>query len=107
VLVTVVAVVLTLMTKPVYQASARLLVENSSISYNAIDTSNDTAFGLIDGSLTIEDGAWVGARATILPGAHIASHAVIAGGAVLSKPTEPYTVYAGNPAVPIRKRVIK
>lgn len=68
---------------------------------------SDTAFGLLDGSLVIEDGAWVGARATILPGAHIASHAVVAGGAVLSKPTEPYAVYAGNPAVLVRQRVLK
>ena len=40
VLITVVAVVLTLMTKPVYRATARLLIESPTASYNAIDTSN-------------------------------------------------------------------
>lgn len=40
VLITVVAIVVTLMTKPVYQARARLLVENPTASYNAIDTAN-------------------------------------------------------------------
>ena len=67
----------------------------------------DPAFGLIERPLVIEDGAWIGARASVLPGAHVATHAVIAGGAVLARPTEPYTVYAGNPAQPVRKRVIK
>ncbi len=40
VLISVVAIVLTLMTRPVYRASARLLIENPTASYNAIDTSN-------------------------------------------------------------------
>ena len=67
----------------------------------------DTAFGLKEWKLVIEEGAWIGARATVLPGATIASHTVIAGGAVIAKATEPYTVYAGNPAVAVRQRVIK
>jgi putative colanic acid biosynthesis acetyltransferase WcaF len=67
----------------------------------------DTAFGLKEWTLVIEDGAWIGARATVLPGAAIASHTVITGGAVIAKPTEPYTVYAGNPATAVRQRVIK
>lgn len=40
VLITVVAVVLILMTRPVYRATARLLIESPTASYNAIDTSN-------------------------------------------------------------------
>lgn len=67
----------------------------------------DPAFGLKEWQIVVEDGAWIGARATVLPGAMIASHAVIAGGAVIARSTEPYTVYAGNPAVEVRKRVIK
>lgn len=67
----------------------------------------DQAFGLKEAQLIIEDGAWIGARATVLPGARIASHTVIAGGAVIAQSTEPYTIYAGNPAVPVRKRIIK
>ncbi len=66
----------------------------------------DPAFGLIEAPLVIEDGAWVGARATILPGARVASHAIISGGSVLSKETEPYMIYAGNPALPVKKRVL-
>lgn len=68
---------------------------------------SDPAFGLRESRLVIEDGAWLGARATVLPGAHIASHVVLAGGTVLSRPTEPFTVYAGNPATPVRRRVLR
>ena len=67
----------------------------------------DPAFGLLERPLTIETGAWIGAGAKVLPGAQVASHVVVAGGAVLSKPTEPYTIYAGNPAQAVKKRVIK
>ena len=68
---------------------------------------SDPAFGLLERPLTIESGAWIGARASVLPGAHIAEHCVITGGSVISKPTEPFTIYAGNPAQPVKKRVIK
>lgn len=67
----------------------------------------DPAFGLLERPLIVEDGAWIGARATVLPGARIASHSVIAGGSVISKPTEPYMIYSGNPAVLVKERVIK
>ncbi len=67
---------------------------------------SDTAFGLIEWPLVIEDGAWIGARAVILPGARVASHTIIAAGSVLSKSTEPYTIYAGNPAFPVKKRTL-
>lgn len=68
---------------------------------------SDPAFGLLERPLTVEDGAWIGARASVLPGARVASHAVVTGGSVLARPTEPYTVYAGNPAVPVRRRVVR
>jgi putative colanic acid biosynthesis acetyltransferase WcaF len=67
----------------------------------------DRAFALTEWAIIVEDGAWIGARANVLPGAHIATHVVIAAGSSISKPTEPYTIYAGNPALPVKKRVIK
>ncbi len=67
----------------------------------------DASLGLKEGRLVVEDGVWIGARATVLPGAMLASHSVITGGAVIAKATEPYTIYAGNPATAIRTRVIK
>jgi putative colanic acid biosynthesis acetyltransferase WcaF len=68
---------------------------------------SDPAFGLIVKPIIVEDGAWVGARATVLPGVTVASHSIVAAGSVISGSTEPYTIYAGNPAVKIRQRVIR
>ena len=65
------------------------------------------AFGLIIKPIVIEDGAWIGAKAVILPGVTIATHSVVTAGSVINKNTEPYMIYAGNPAVPIKKRTIR
>src|SRR6266480_4547747 len=43
---------------------------------------SDPAFGLIVKPIIVEDGAWVGARATVLPGVTVASHSIIAAGSV-------------------------
>ena len=67
----------------------------------------DQAFGLQEWHIVVEDGAWIGARANILPGARIASHSVIAAGSSISKPTDPYMIYAGNPAQPVKRRIVK
>ncbi|HEU4344424.1 MAG TPA: DapH/DapD/GlmU-related protein, partial [Candidatus Binatia bacterium] len=66
----------------------------------------DPAFGLVVKPIVVEDGAWVGARATVLPGVTIASHSIVAAGTVISKDTEPYMIYSGNPPVAVKKRVI-
>jgi phosphonate metabolism protein (transferase hexapeptide repeat family) len=47
---------------------------------------------------------WVGHGAIILPGRSIGTGAVVAAGAVVTKDVPPYTIVAGNPARPIRKR---
>ncbi len=53
--------------------------------------------------ITIEDGAWLGARCTVLPGVTIAKGCVIAAGAVVTKDTEPDCIYAGVPATLLRR----
>ncbi|MEJ7709655.1 MAG: WcaF family extracellular polysaccharide biosynthesis acetyltransferase [Pyrinomonadaceae bacterium] len=63
-------------------------------------------FDLIVGSIHIEEGVWVGARAIICPGVNLRSHSVISVGSVMNKDTDAYTIYSGNPALPIRKREI-
>jgi maltose O-acetyltransferase len=52
--------------------------------------------------LTIGDGCWIGARATILPGVHVGAGAVIAASAVVTSDCDADTVYAGVPARPVR-----
>jgi maltose O-acetyltransferase len=50
----------------------------------------------------IGDGAWIGARATIMPGVDVGAGAVIAAGATVTKDCEPGVVYGGVPAKRIR-----
>ena len=52
--------------------------------------------------VTVGDGAWLGARATLLPGVTIGAGAVVAAGAVVTKDIPPHTVVGGVPARVIR-----
>ena len=54
--------------------------------------------------ILIKKGAWIGARAIILPGVTVGEGAVLAGGAVVTKDVEPYTIVGGVPARVIGRR---
>jgi len=54
--------------------------------------------------VVIEDEAWIGANAVILPGIRVGRGAVIAASAVVTKNVEPFTIVGGIPATLIRKR---
>jgi putative colanic acid biosynthesis acetyltransferase WcaF len=65
------------------------------------------AFDLMLNPVVIEDGVWVGAKAVVCPGTTLRTHAVIAAGSVISKEAKAWTVYSGNLATPVRRRVIE
>jgi putative colanic acid biosynthesis acetyltransferase WcaF len=65
-----------------------------------------TSFDLITGSIILEDGAWIGAKAVVNQGITVHSHAVLTTGSIANKNLEAYSIYQGNPAVKIRERVI-
>ena len=52
----------------------------------------------------IEDDVWLGLRVIVMPGVTIRKGCIVAAGAVLTKDTEPYGVYAGVPAKRIKNR---
>ena len=56
------------------------------------------------GDTVIGNDVWIGQNATILPGVHIGDGAIIGLSAVVGSDVSPYTVVAGNPAKPIRRR---
>ena len=53
-------------------------------------------------SVVIESGAWVGAKAIILPGVSVGKNAVVGAGSVVTKDVPPMSVVAGNPGKLIR-----
>ena len=55
--------------------------------------------------ISIGNDVWIGANCLILPGVTIGEGAVVAAGSVVTKPVEPFTIVAGCPARPIRKRL--
>lgn len=63
-----------------------------------------TAFDLIIKPITLEDGVWIGAKATVCPGITCKTHAVLSVGSVLNTDMEPYGIYRGNPAVKLAER---
>ena len=54
--------------------------------------------------VAIGNDVWVGMNALILPGVTIGDGAVIGAESVVAKDVEPYSIVAGNPARPLRKR---
>ncbi|ANQ25232.1 hypothetical protein BA894_01640 [Vibrio natriegens] len=62
---------------------------------------NDIVFS----SLKIEKYSWLGSQVLVLPNVNVISEgSVVAAGSVLTKNTEPYAIYAGNPARKISER---
>jgi maltose O-acetyltransferase len=53
--------------------------------------------------VTIGDGAWLGARATILPGVTIGAGSIVASGALVTKDVPPNVLVAGVPAKIIKE----
>jgi putative colanic acid biosynthesis acetyltransferase WcaF len=63
-------------------------------------------FDLIVKPITLEDGCWIGAAGWVGPGVKVGSHAVLAAGSVATKELHAWTIYQGNPALPVRNRLI-
>src|SRR5262245_54518380 len=54
--------------------------------------------------VTIGHDVWIGHGAVVLPGRSLGTGAVIAAGAIVTKDVDAYTIVAGNPARPLRRR---
>ena len=64
-------------------------------------------FDLIAKQIKLEDGVWIGAKTVVCPGVICKSHSLLTVGSVATSNLEPYTIYQGNPAKEVRKRIIK
>lgn len=61
-------------------------------------------FPLLRPPITVEDDAWIAADAFVGPGVTVGEGAILGARASAFKDLEPWTIYAGNPAKPIRPR---
>lgn len=83
--------------------------ENVSVAAEACILTADHDLGASDNAgrvrpVIIEDFAFVGTRAMILPGVTIGKGAVVAAGAVVTRTVKPYSIVAGVPAREIGQR---
>lgn len=76
------------------------------IFYNewGLDPANVTAAWDNKGDIVVGNDVWIGYEAVILSGVTIGDGAIIGARAVVTKDVPPYTIVAGVPAKPIRKR---
>jgi len=65
------------------------------------------SFELITKPIKIEDGVWICARSIVFGGTTIYSHAILAINSMALTDLKSYSIYSGNPAVFIKKRIIK
>jgi putative colanic acid biosynthesis acetyltransferase WcaF len=65
-----------------------------------------STFDLVIGKITVEEGAWIGAKCVVCPGVVCGSHSVLAVGSVATKNLDEYGIYQGNPATLTRNRSI-
>lgn len=54
--------------------------------------------------IVIDNGAWIGAQATVCPGVNVHCNAILTVGSIATKDMEENGIYQGNPAVKIRER---
>lgn len=57
-----------------------------------------------ENTVQIGDDVWIGTNAIILPGVKIASHAIVAAGAIVTKDIPEYAIVGGNPAKILKYR---
>ena len=66
-----------------------------------------TLYPIKKGEVIIEDHAWIGAGVVIMPNVRIGRCCIIAANSFLTTDAQPYSLYAGNPAVFIKKIELK
>ena len=59
---------------------------------------NDSSFQLITKKITIENNAFIGVRAMIMPGITVGRKAIVGAQSVVTKNVKPNQIVAGNPA---------
>lgn len=64
-------------------------------------------FDLMIGEITLEEGVWIGAKATVCPNIICKSHSILTVSSIASNNLDAYGIYQGNPAVKVKERAIQ
>lgn len=64
-------------------------------------------FKLAPAPIYIEQGSWIAAQAMVGPAVTVGQGAVLSLGSVTGRSLQPMTIYAGNPAQPIKERTLQ
>jgi len=67
---------------------------------------SDRNFKLIPAPIYIQQGSWIAARAIVGPGVTVGEGAVLGLASVTGRSLQPMIIYAGNPAQPLKERII-
>jgi putative colanic acid biosynthesis acetyltransferase WcaF len=67
----------------------------------------DPGFGLMIAPIQLMNGAWAGAKCVLTPGTVLGEGAVAAAGSVILGRVPDYHIFAGNPAVFVKRRTIR
>lgn len=92
--------------KKIYLGSHAIVSQYAFIC-GATHDYEDPAFPTIAYEMRIGSHAWICARASVQPGVNIGDGAVLALGSIATRSLEPWTVYGGVPARPLKKRVMR
>ena len=93
-----------------YLGGGKLIIKNNvSITaqtyiFCSTHLTNSPTFECVSKDVTIEDYAWIGARAMIFPGVRIGNGSVLGAASIATKNIPDYSVYAGSPAKEVGKR---
>jgi putative colanic acid biosynthesis acetyltransferase WcaF len=83
---------------------SHVIVSQGAYLCGATHDYDDPAFPLLAYAMHIGAYSWVCARATVAPGVNLGAGAVLGLQSVATRDLEPWTVYAGSPAVKVRER---
>ena len=64
-------------------------------------------FDLMVGDITLEDGVWIGAQASVGPGVTCGSHSVLGFASMATQDLERWMIYQGNPSQKIKSRQVQ
>lgn len=66
-----------------------------------------STFDLLVGEITLEEGAWAGAKTVVCPGVRLGSHSLLTVGSIATVSLEANWIYQGNPAKKLKIREFK